>query len=109
MDCQCALKPIPNCPNCGAPIKGSKCEYCGTTFSADNVNPLTIGDIINQKIDDDIHRLKQEMEHRIFELEQAQFSQNIISAIHAQNAFQQTNLATSHRDIQFTRTYSFLF
>lgn len=20
-----------NCPNCGAPLKGSKCEYCGTT------------------------------------------------------------------------------
>lgn len=22
-----------NCPNCGAPIIGSKCEYCGTVFS----------------------------------------------------------------------------
>lgn len=22
-----------NCPNCGAPIVGSKCEYCGTAFS----------------------------------------------------------------------------
>ena len=21
-----------NCPNCGAPITKSKCEYCGTTF-----------------------------------------------------------------------------
>lgn len=21
-----------NCPNCGAPITGSKCEYCGTVF-----------------------------------------------------------------------------
>lgn len=19
-----------NCPNCGAPLKGNKCEYCGT-------------------------------------------------------------------------------
>lgn len=22
-----------NCPNCGAPISSSKCEYCGTVFS----------------------------------------------------------------------------
>lgn len=21
-----------NCPNCGAPIKGGRCEYCGTEF-----------------------------------------------------------------------------
>ena len=21
-----------NCPNCGAPITGDKCEYCGTSF-----------------------------------------------------------------------------
>ncbi len=21
-----------NCPNCGAPLSGSKCEYCGTVF-----------------------------------------------------------------------------
>lgn len=22
-----------NCPNCGAPLHGGKCEYCGTEFS----------------------------------------------------------------------------
>ena len=21
-----------NCPNCGAPVKGYRCEYCGTPF-----------------------------------------------------------------------------
>lgn len=21
-----------NCPNCGAPIRGPECEYCGTVF-----------------------------------------------------------------------------
>jgi hypothetical protein len=21
-----------NCPNCGAPLHGTKCDYCGTTF-----------------------------------------------------------------------------
>lgn len=25
---------ITNCPNCGAPITGRQCEYCGTMFSA---------------------------------------------------------------------------
>ena len=24
-----------NCPNCGAPITGPKCEYCGTVFNYD--------------------------------------------------------------------------
>ena len=109
MDCQRVLKPISNCPNCGAPIKGPTCEYCGTMFSADNVNSPTIRDVINRNIDDDIRRLKQEIEQRRFELEQAQFSQNIASAIHAQNAFQQTNLVASHRDIQFTSVCPFLF
>lgn len=23
---------ITNCPNCGAPVSGSVCEYCGTKF-----------------------------------------------------------------------------
>ena len=26
------LKPKLNCPNCGAPITGNKCEYCQTEF-----------------------------------------------------------------------------
>ena len=25
---------VTNCPNCGAPISGMKCEYCGTNFEA---------------------------------------------------------------------------
>ena len=24
-----------NCPNCGAPINGDVCEYCGTVFDTD--------------------------------------------------------------------------
>ena len=23
---------LTNCPNCGAPVRGSKCEYCGTVL-----------------------------------------------------------------------------
>lgn len=26
-----------NCPNCGAPISGHKCEYCGTVFDRNTV------------------------------------------------------------------------
>lgn len=26
-----------NCPNCGAVITGSKCEYCGTVFETKNI------------------------------------------------------------------------
>lgn len=25
------MRPI-NCPNCGAPLHGNKCEYCGSEF-----------------------------------------------------------------------------
>ena len=28
------LRNIINCPNCGAPINGPRCEYCGTIFSS---------------------------------------------------------------------------
>lgn len=30
----CAFEPLKpkNCPNCGAPVRGSECEYCGTIF-----------------------------------------------------------------------------
>ena len=27
-----------NCPNCGAPRHGNKCEYCGTIFQVEPVN-----------------------------------------------------------------------
>ena len=26
------MKELLNCPNCGAPITGPRCEYCGTAF-----------------------------------------------------------------------------
>ena len=26
-----------NCPNCGAPITGAKCEYCETVFEKETV------------------------------------------------------------------------
>jgi hypothetical protein len=29
------LSPL-NCPNCGAPVRGRECEYCGTVFSVGN-------------------------------------------------------------------------
>lgn len=37
-----------NCPNCGAPVSGSHCEYCGTDFEPvyvklDNYIPLDLG------------------------------------------------------------------
>ena len=29
-----------NCPNCGAPITSSKCEYCGTVFRDQRIDFL---------------------------------------------------------------------
>ena len=37
-----------NCPNCGAPIQGPKCEYCGTVFRGQRANiPGIIDDYAN--------------------------------------------------------------
>lgn len=29
---------ITNCPNCGAPVNGKTCEYCGTKFVSTGKN-----------------------------------------------------------------------
>lgn len=36
------MKEIFNCPNCGMPMEGNRCEYCGTTFH--DFTDLNIGD-----------------------------------------------------------------
>lgn len=33
---------VHNCPNCGAPITGNKCDYCGTVFKVDETDFETI-------------------------------------------------------------------
>jgi len=42
----CIIVFIRNCPNCGAPIDGDKCEYCGTVF--DNIS-LDYNQILNHQ------------------------------------------------------------
>ena len=32
-----------NCPNCGAPLKGSTCEYCGSYFPEREPRPVYSG------------------------------------------------------------------
>ena len=39
-----------NCPNCGAPRTGSKCEYCGTVFF--DFTEINLGKRINIQIED---------------------------------------------------------
>lgn len=31
------MKIKPNCVNCGAPLHGCKCEYCGTEYDSDEI------------------------------------------------------------------------
>lgn len=31
------LPMLTNCVNCGAPLHGSKCEYCGTEYNGNNI------------------------------------------------------------------------
>lgn len=35
---------IGNCPNCGAPIRGDECPYCGTMFTK-NMTGIPIYDV----------------------------------------------------------------
>lgn len=62
------VKEKPTCINCGAPLKGLKCEYCGTEY--ENVFDKTE---IDQWADKDgvLHR-KVYIEHEINNLKQRQ-------------------------------------
>ena len=44
---------IKQCPNCGAPIHGDRCEYCGTSFK----NPQEINVQILYADDQEIFRV----------------------------------------------------
>ena len=39
-----------NCPNCGAPIAGTKCEYCGTVFNKNVKEARTLLELENECI-----------------------------------------------------------
>lgn len=56
-----------NCPNCGAPIKGRECKYCGTIFDIDKakgpdvlgINIYGIGPVSNlQRLVEEQQRLQ---------------------------------------------------
>lgn len=64
------VKYLLNCPNCGAPINGSKCEYCGTVFKKEN----GIYDL-------EIERLNKQMESAIIEISQANQTADLLNSI----------------------------
>lgn len=59
-----------NCPNCGAPIKGNRCEYCGTVFGPTN---------------DDLDSLRKELRQKELELANARQSEQILSGLRPAN------------------------
>ena len=61
------MKDLLNCPNCGAPISGSKCEYCGTTFSENR--------------DDDISDLNEKIRLAMINISQYEQTHNILNSI----------------------------
>ena len=60
-------KPPRNCPNCGAPVNGKTCEYCGTVFSVKNAE-------YKSDFDKYLESLKTELESAL--IKQAQEIQN---------------------------------
>ncbi len=61
------MKDLLNCPNCGAPIKGSTCEYCGTVFS--------------EKCDDDLSDLNEKIRLETIKISQYEQTRNILNSI----------------------------
>lgn len=53
----------PNCPNCGAPIKGALCDYCGTVFYDFANIDLHADSYIRMKIDNELFIFKAQTEH----------------------------------------------
>ena len=51
-----------NCPNCGAPIVGEKCEYCGTVFYDWACLNMDRPSYIKMKIHDNLVLCKARME-----------------------------------------------
>lgn len=47
-----------NCPNCGAPITGIKCEYCGTQFFDFTNMELNKAGYLDIKVNDTVHHFK---------------------------------------------------
>ena len=65
-----SLPTVTNCPNCGAPIKGNRCEYCGTVFGP---------------TDDDLDSLRKELRQKELELANARQSEQILSGLRPAN------------------------
>ena len=63
------MKDLLNCPNCGAPITGSKCEYCGTIFEK-SVN-----------LDLELDRLTREIKEAQFYVSQSAQTSYLLSAL----------------------------
>ena len=61
------MRDLLNCPNCGAPINGSKCEYCGTTFSENR--------------DDDLKDLNEKIRLAMINISQYEQTHNILNSI----------------------------
>lgn len=61
------VKDLLNCPNCGAPVSGFKCEYCGTVFY--------------EKRDDDLSDLNEKMRLAMINISQYDQTHNILNSI----------------------------
>ena len=67
-----------NCPNCGAPITGPICEYCGTTYESPEYHAEKIADA------------KREIKRLELEMAQIAQTQQLLSVIKPFNAFTET-------------------
>ena len=62
------MNEILNCPNCGAPITGETCEYCGTVIYDFSVIDDTKPSYIKMKLNGQIIMFKAYLRNAIFEM-----------------------------------------
>lgn len=79
-----------SCPNCGAPIKSHKCEYCDTVF---NQGAIDYEEVIDQLYS---YRID-ELEHRLREAENSMLNANLSAYLLQQLGRMTCNIATDIR------------
>ena len=79
-----------NCKNCGAPLDGCKCKYCGTRYDIPNVESNTIyakGEPVSQDIAYLQRQLLESTCQANYECQRLMMYQNIINSCNTSPAF----------------------
>ena len=81
-----------NCPNCGAPIKGHKCEYCDTVFDR---NAVKYEEVMNKFYSYRTDELEQRLRKAQMDIANANQSAYLLQQMHEMTCNTPTNIRTA--------------